>query len=74
MVTLGLVKAIASGLMGAGIASTSWSPRTIGAVSGVLSSCTALFWGWANWNGRLPEPAMEGVEPDEVEIHGDPVV
>jgi hypothetical protein len=61
-------------MLGAGIASTSWSPRTIGAVSGVLSSCTALFWGWANWSGRLPEPAVEGVNPDEVEIHGDPVV
>jgi MFS family permease len=61
-------------MLGAGLASTSWSPRTIGAVSGVLSSCTALFWGWANWSGRLPEPAVEGVEPEEVEIHGDPVV
>ena len=61
-------------MLGAGLASTNWSPRTIGAVSGVLSSCTALFWGWANWTGRLPEPAVEGVEPEEVEIHGDPVV
>ena len=44
---------------GAGIASQTWSPRTIGAMSGVLSSSTAFFWLWANWTGRLPEPARE---------------
>ena len=61
-------------MMGAGIASESWSPRAIGAVSGLLSSSTALFWLWANWSHRLPEPYKAGVEPEEVEIHGDPVV
>ncbi len=48
--------------------------RLIGAVSGVLSSTTAIFWGWANLSGRLPEPALAGVEPEEVEVHGDPTV
>lgn len=61
-------------MMGAGIASTSWSPRTIGAWSGVLSSTTALFWAWANLKGRLPQPPAEGVERDEVEVHGDPTI
>jgi MFS family permease len=61
-------------MMGAGIASQTWSPRAIGAVSGVLSSSTAIFWFWANWTGRLPEPARAGVEPEEIEVHGDPVV
>lgn len=61
-------------MLGAGIASQSWSPRTIGAVSGVLSSTTAIFWLWANWSGRLPEPALAGIEPEEIEVHGDPVV
>jgi predicted MFS family arabinose efflux permease len=61
-------------MMGAGIASQTQSPRAIGAVSGVLSSSTAIFWLWANWTGRLPEPAKAGVEPDELEIHGDRVV
>jgi len=60
-------------MLGAGIASQSWSPRAIGAVSGVLSSSTAIFWLWANWSGRLPEPARAGVEPEEIEVHGDPV-
>jgi len=50
------------------------SPRTIGAWAGVLSSCTAVFWGWANWRGRLPEPPRAGVEPEEVEVHGDPKI
>jgi MFS family permease len=57
----------------AGIASTRYSPRTIGVVAGLLSSTTAIFWGWANWTGRLPLPEACGVEMNEVEIHGDPV-
>jgi MFS family permease len=58
----------------AGIASTHYSPRTIGLVAGVLSSTTAIFWGWANWTGRLPEPAGVAWQPGEVEIHGEPTV
>jgi MFS family permease len=61
-------------MMAAGIASTSYSPRTIGAWSGVLSSSTALFWSWLNLSGKLPEPPAEGVEPEEVEVHGGPTV
>ena len=61
-------------MMGAGIASQSVSPRVIGVWSGVLSSTTAIFWAWANWKGRLPEPRPEGVEPEEIEVHGDPTV
>jgi hypothetical protein len=58
----------------AGVASQYWDPRTIGTIAGVLSSSTALFWGLADFTGRLPEPACEGVEPDEIEIHGEPTV
>jgi MFS family permease len=61
-------------MMGAGVASQSYSPRTIGLWSGVLSSLTALYWGGLNWLGRLPEPAAEGVDPEEVEVHGEPTV
>ncbi|HWB83744.1 MAG TPA: MFS transporter [Bryobacteraceae bacterium] len=61
-------------MMLAGIASQYWDPRTIGAIAGALSSTTAIFWGWANVTGRLPEPAREGVEPEEIEIHGEPTV
>ena len=60
-------------MAGAGVASTHYSPRTIGTVAGLLSSSTAIFWGWANWTGRLPLPEACGVEMQEVEIHGDPV-
>jgi MFS family permease len=60
-------------MLGAGLASRTVSPRTIGAVSGVLSSMTAVYWGWANWTGRLPEPAKAGVDVDDVEVHGGPV-
>jgi len=60
-------------MLGAGLASRTVSPRTIGAVSGLLSSMTALYWGWANWAGRLPEPAPEGVASDELEVHGNPL-
>ena len=52
--------------------SVSHSPREIGAVAGAFSSLTAFFWGWAQFTGRLPEPALEGHEPEcdeEVEVH-----
>ncbi|MGE5647100.1 MAG: MFS transporter [Acidobacteriota bacterium] len=52
----------------AGIASQAWGPRTIGAWSGVLSSTTALAWGYLNLTGRLPEPKAEGVERNEIEV------
>jgi predicted MFS family arabinose efflux permease len=59
-------------MMAAGIASEYWNPRTIGAIAGALSSLTAVYWAWANWTGRLPEPSRPGVEPEEVEVHGEP--
>jgi MFS family permease len=59
-------------MLAAGSASQYFSIRTIGAASGLLSSSTAIFWGWANWSGKLPEPVL--VEEEElVEVHGDPV-
>jgi MFS family permease len=58
-------------MLAAGLASQHYSVRMIGAVSGLLSSSTAIFWGLANWTGKLPEPAVS--EDDAaVEIHGDP--
>jgi hypothetical protein len=61
-------------MMLAGIASQKYDTRLIGTVAGALSSTTAIFWAWANVTGRLPEPAREGVEPQEVEVHGEPTV
>jgi MFS family permease len=61
-------------MMCAGMASTHYSPHTIGTVAGLLSSTTAIFWGWANWTGRLPLPEAAGVDVRDVEVHGDPVV
>ena len=61
-------------MMGAGIASTSVSPRAIGVVAGILSSTTAIFWAWANVTGRLPEPALAEGDPQDVEVEGDPTV
>jgi hypothetical protein len=57
-------------MLGAGLASQKFSIRGIGAASGLLSSSTAIFWGWANWTGKLPEPARTE-DDDRVEIHGD---
>jgi hypothetical protein len=45
-------------MLGAGVPSAHYDTRTIGLVSGILSASPALFWGWANWAGRLPEPAL----------------
>jgi hypothetical protein len=61
-------------MMLAGIASQYYDPRAIGALAGALSSTTAIFWGWAHWSGRLPEPPRQGIEPEEVEVHGEPTV
>ena len=58
-------------MLGAGSASQYFSIRAIGAASGLLSSSTALFWGWANWTGKLPEPAV-AEQGGVLEIHGDP--
>ena len=58
----------------AGLASTNVNPRVIGAVSGVLSSTTAIFWAWANYTNRLPEPSLSGTDPADVEVHGEPIV
>jgi len=58
-------------MLGAGTASQYFSIRAIGAASGILSSTTAIFWGWANWTGRLKEP-VPTEEKQPVEIHGDP--
>ncbi len=54
-------------MMAAGTASVSYSPRTIGAWSGVISSTTAFFWWWADWRGKLVEPPSQVVarEMDE---------
>jgi MFS family permease len=62
-------------MMAAGAATTVYSPRTIGAWAGVVSSTTAVFWAWANWTGRLPEPMQQPVAPiEEDEIHAEPQV
>jgi predicted MFS family arabinose efflux permease len=57
-------------LAGAGIASQHYSPRTIGAWSGVLSSTTAIFWAWANLARRMPEPP-DFKRAEDVEVHGE---
>jgi MFS family permease len=54
-------------MMAAGAATTAFSPRTIGAWAGGLSSTTAIFWTWANSSGRLPEPPRQEVSRDEEE-------
>lgn len=38
--------------------------RLVGAISGILSSTTAIWWTWLNLSGRLPEPRKkESTEP-----------
>jgi hypothetical protein len=62
-------------MMAAGAATTVYSPRVIGAWAGAVTSMTAIFWTWANWSGRLPEPERQPVLPiEEKEIHAEPQV
>jgi MFS family permease len=56
----------------AGWASQYYDPRTIGTVAGILSSTTALFWVWGNLAGKLPRTEPAGIDPSEVEVHGEP--
>jgi MFS family permease len=58
-------------MLAAGTASIHYSIRLIGAASGIFSSSTAIFWGWANWKGKLPKPQTSQPEP-VLEVHGDP--
>src|SRR5207245_26198 len=55
-------------MMVAGITSQYYSPRTIGAWAGVISSMTAIFWAWAHYTGRLPEPKLEGLDTNELDV------
>ena len=59
-------------MLAAGVASQYFDPRIIGACAGVVSSTTAIFWGWAHFTGRLPEPRRQIIP--EVEVHGEPTV
>ncbi len=58
----------------AGAASEFASPRAIAAVAGVCSGMTGVFWGFANWKGRLPEPPLKGIDPLELEVRREPRV
>ena len=44
------------------------SPRLIGFVAAMFSASTAFFWGWANLRGRLPEPAGQISQQQEVAL------
>jgi len=55
----------------AGAASDHYTPRAIGAVAGVLSATTGIFWAMANWSGKLPEPPIGDVDPEDIAVHGD---
>jgi hypothetical protein len=62
-------------MMAAGAATVSYSPRVIGAWAGAVTSLTAIFWTWANFTGRLPEPVLQVVMPvEEEEVHAEPQV
>lgn len=53
----------------ASVATIHYSVRSIGMVAGALSASTAVFWAWAVFAGKLPEPPRvpHPVEDDPVE-------
>ncbi len=55
----------------AGVCSQYYDPRTLGVAAGILSSLTAVYWTWADWTGRLPEPQPSGTPPAPLEIAHD---
>ncbi len=50
----------------ASVATQYYSVRSIGMVAGAVSASTALFWAWAVWAGRLPEPRRVIVVDEDV--------
>ncbi len=56
-------------MMAAGAASTVYSPRTIGAWAGAISSTTAIFWTWINLSGKIPEPPVTEEDDSEAVTH-----
>lgn len=56
-------------MLAAGLASQSFDPRTIGAASGILSSCTAIYWIAADRMGLLKEPVPQPIDRDDPEPH-----
>jgi MFS family permease len=55
-------------MLAAGLASQSVDPRAIGAVAGVVSSLTAIYWIWADRAGLLVEPSTPPGDIDRVEV------
>jgi MFS family permease len=56
-------------LTAASVATKYVDPRDIGLVAGCLSTSTAFFWAWANWTGKLVEPAPEPIEAQEEQFN-----
>jgi MFS family permease len=46
-------------LVTASIATQHYSVRSIGVIAGIFSASTAVFWAWANFTNRLPEPSSQ---------------
>jgi len=49
----------------AGVASQHYGPRAIGLVAGSCGLLTAIVWTWADWTGRLPEPARASCDTEQ---------
>ena len=57
----GLLNATMLVSLGAASAATVHYPiRTVGVIAGLLSASTAVFWAWAVWANKLPEPTRDG--------------
>jgi MFS family permease len=52
----------------AAVAAHSLDPRQIGLFAGLLTAATAIFWGLADFAGKLPEPRREDFDEEEEEI------
>lgn len=55
-------------LTAAGVASESYSPRSIGAVAGSCAIVAGAVWLWADRSGRLPPPTEPESDPADVEM------
>jgi hypothetical protein len=52
-------------MVAAGFGASQVSPRVVALVAGCLSGSTGLWWGLANWDGKLREPLQYAISIDD---------
>jgi hypothetical protein len=52
----------------ASLATARYPIRSVGVVAGILSASTAVFWAWAVFTRKLPEPVLQAPSAEDVPV------